>query len=352
MQLKFPRRRRILSVLLALLMTAALALPAAAAQQYNQSVYYMIPVRKGSYYGYLCYRKSLGTVVERIGLSQDYSDVKPFGSNGLAPVKRTLSAAYGYMDINGKWKLSPKYLQARTFADNGLAAAQDAKTEKWGYINSSGKWVISPKYDQAYSFSSGFALVLDNWEFYFIDASGNRKIHLDKTLNYDLQSFSYGLFVVRSSDGAGFMDTSGKWIVNPDKSPFRRIGTFHSNGSQKVALAEDRDGAWGYIDANGKWVIQPSRDLEDAGMFGINGLAPAKRGSKYGYIDRQYDSRPTSSRFRIAPKFQQANAFENCGLAAVQDQNGKWGIIRSNGSCLVQPAYDAIGSIGTVIIKN
>ena len=32
MQLKFPRRRRILSVLLALLMTAALALPAAAAQ--------------------------------------------------------------------------------------------------------------------------------------------------------------------------------------------------------------------------------------------------------------------------------------------------------------------------------
>lgn len=347
-----------LCILLAFLMVMA-AVPgmasvtrsSAASQQYNQSVYYMIPVRQGDKYGYLQYQKSMGDYRVQIPLTNSYSDAKAFGPNGLAAVKSTTKGRYGFIDRSGKYVIQPQYIRVYPFAGNGLAAVQDQKTEKWGYINAKGNWVIKPTYSKAYSFNDGLALVLKDWNFYFIDKNENKKFGIPKDYNYDLPSYCYHYFVVRTSKGAGFMDESGKLIVNPDNSPFQKIGPFYSNGRQKVAVAEDRYGAWGYIDGSGKWALQPTKDLDQADRFGLNGLAPATQSGKYGYIDTQYDQRATKDRFRIKPQFKDALPFCDGGFAPVQKMDGKWGVINSSGRFIVPAEYDSIGTIGTVIVK-
>ncbi len=344
--------RVISAVLAAVLMVASMAMPAGAAENYNQSIYYMIPVQQGDALGYLRYQRSTGLVEDRIPVSQSYSDIGNFGPNGLAPVKHTLKGLYGFMNMDGKWAVEPKFANAKEFAGNGLAAVKDQKTQKWGYANAKGKMVIPAKYTKAYTFHNGLALVLDQWDFYFIDKDGKKQFDIDKNYNYDYQSFSYSRFVVRTSAGAGFMDTKGKLIIAPDSnSPFVRMSPFYSNGTQAVALAEDRYGAWGYIDKNGKWLIQPTKDLDGADMFGTNGLAPSKKGGLYGYIDTRYDSRNTKDRYVIKPQYKDANAFYDNNLATVQNADGKWGVINGSGKLIVPFDYDSIGRITNVVVK-
>lgn len=348
------KSRRGLSLLLAVFMIIAalpLALGSVRANATTQSVYYMIPVRQGDKYGYLQYQKSMGEYRVQIPLTNSFSDVKAFGPNGLAPVKSTTKGRYGFINRNGNYVIQPQFIRVYPFSGNGLAAVQDQKTEKWGYIDAKGNWVIKPTYDKAYPFNDGLALVLKNWNFYFINKDEKKQFGIPKDYNYDLPSYCYHYFVVRTSKGAGFMDESGKLIVNPDNSQFVKIGPFYSNGRQKVAVAEDRYGAWGYIDGSGHWALQPTKDLDQADRFGLNGLAPATRSGKYGYIDTQYDQRPTADRFRIKPQYKDAKPFCDGGFAPVQKANGKWGVINTRGQFKVPAEYDDIGDITTVIVK-
>lgn len=348
--MKSKTLRGILTIVFALMTIVTCTLGMASSATDSKSVYYMIPVRQGSRYGYLQYQKSMGSYNVQIPLSQRFSDVKPFAKNGLAPAKNTTNGQYGYVDRKGNWVIQPVYPDASTFADNGLANVQDPKTEKWGYINSKGNWVIRPVYNKAYPFADGLALVLKDWNFYFINSKNQKQFNVSKDYNYDLPQFCNGYFVVRTDRGAGYMDTKGKLIVNPESSKILRMGPFYSNGSKLVAVAEDRYGAWGYIGTDGKWAIHPSRDLEGADRFGTNGLAPAVNSGSYGFIDTQYDQRATSDRFRIKPQFRNVSPFYEGGFAAVQKKNGKWGVINSRGKYVVPAEYDAIGEITKVTV--
>ena len=314
------------------------------------SVMFLAPVRdRRGNFGYQRYLKQENRSAVQIPLTQDYSAAGAFGKNGLAPVRSTTHGRWGFIDRNGKYVIQPQFLNAYAFESNGLAVVQDAATEKWGYINANGKWVIAPKYKAAYSFSDDRALVLDTWDYYFINAKGQKVLDLDKFINYDTPSFCGGYFCVRNDKGAGFFDVNGKIIVNPDEnSPYTFIDVFRYSGVRLVALAKDRYGRYGYIDATGKWFIQPSRDLEGAGRFASNGLAPCQSGPTYGYIDTQYDSRSTSARFRIKPQFKNAREFTASGAAAVQSTKGTWGFINAKGQEVVPFSYSWVGDFDMV----
>src|SRR5208283_4601113 len=108
-----------------------------------------------------------------------------------------------------------------------------------------------------------------------------------------------------------FIDKSGHVRIRLE--PAQEAKSF-SEGLAAASL----NGRWGYIDQSGRWVIQPqfgeAGAFEAAGEFS-EGLAPVMNGkhfsktAKFGFIDR-------TGRYVIAPKFDWAGSFSE-GAAAV-----------------------------------
>lgn len=81
--------------------------------------------------------------------------VGPFG-DGRAPA-REFGGEWGYLDLEGKWAISPRFERALVF-HGGLAAAKEPGG-KWGYLKPDGSWGLEPKYTKARAFTDGLAAV-------------------------------------------------------------------------------------------------------------------------------------------------------------------------------------------------
>jgi hypothetical protein len=77
---------------------------------------------------------------------------------GLAVVSEEKGdgAKKGFIDLQGKWAISPTFDDAGAFCD-GLAPVKISG--QWGFIDKNGHVVIEPKYDDAGSFDGGVAAV-------------------------------------------------------------------------------------------------------------------------------------------------------------------------------------------------
>ena len=185
-------------------------------------------------------------------------------SEGLVAIKDYRN--YGYMDAKGNFVIQPQFKDARAF-NEGLAAVQDKKTDKWGYIDKTGKYVIPPQFSSALDFNDGIACVYTekkteygiDYELYYIDKNGKTLLK-DKRLqsvSADDFSFSNGLAPSQAngpnstkySDGFGYIDITGKFVIPPQ---FRWAYPF----SEGLACVEDpKTNLHGFIDTTGKLVI-------------------------------------------------------------------------------------------------
>lgn len=82
---------------------------------------------------------------------------------------------YYMLDINGKELPKVQFEDAKTFLPDSLYAAVKAGG-KWGFVDKDGKMKITPQYDDARSFSNGIAAVKVNGLWGFIDTSGKMVI--------------------------------------------------------------------------------------------------------------------------------------------------------------------------------
>ncbi len=153
-----------------------------------------------------------------------------------------------------------------------------AKEKLWGYIDKKGDFVIEPQYHDAWDFHEGLAVVKVEW-------------------------------------ARGYIDKTGHFIIEPQ---FQYAGPF-IDGKALVQL----DGLWGYIRPDGSWEEKPhaiegnpiayptpSSDPNIPTEYIFNeGLSPALKGKKYGYVDEEL-------KFVIKPSFIQAKPFSE-ELAAV-----------------------------------
>jgi hypothetical protein len=115
---------------------------------------------------------------------------------------------------------------------------------KYGYINIHGELVIKPEFDKAENFSDGLALVIKEGRSVFINVKG--EIIISGYAGRDMQSFSEGLAAIRINNKWGFIDTTGKFVIDPR---FQYADTF----SEGVARArETRDDDYIYITKNGQ----------------------------------------------------------------------------------------------------
>lgn len=196
----------------------------------------------------------------------------------------------------------------------------------------------------------------DKWG--FVDATGKYIINpqFDNTYGFN----DSGLAAVKIGEKYGYIDTSGKFVINPQ---FDLAGSFdEKTGLARVAVINLKTDysygySHGYIDKTGAYVINPQFD--DAYSFGCKGLAIVKSGEKYGYIDK-------SGSFVINPQFDEAREFDEItGLAVVgklvEKGDYSWndvysyGLINEKGNYVVNPQFNDIDSFsenGLAVAKS
>ncbi len=242
---------------------------------------------------------------------------------------------WGYIDTKGKMVISPQFASAKPFSE-GLAAAAPG-TDGYGYINKQGKIVIKPQFYTAEPFSEGYAVVR-TWpeqEWGIIDRIG--KITLQPE-NGEVNGLSpigpvkQGLASIYAKNKKyGFIDTSGKMVI-PAK--YNKVSDF----SDGLAFASNDNGA-GYIDRTGKMVIelpQLEKDYYYTNWPFSEGMAPVRNSYgnqlSHGYVD-------TSGKMVIKTNFSAVSGFKY-GLAVVGDpKSPRRGVIDMNGKLVIPCKY-------------
>lgn len=289
----------------------------------------------------------------------------------------------GFINKSGKVVVQPKYSDVKPFSD-GLAAvevAQESGEKLWGFINNKGEFVIKPQYVIVNSFADKLALVLpkDGTRKVFIDRRGNVAISHQKSWRF-AASFSEGLAPVTSKGKWGYIDITGKIVIEPK---FDGVRDF-SNGLAFVKIGKGFEALVGYIDRTGRLAVPlkykggtdfvSERALVSPGVFAslnlidkqgntlkerINvscseikdrfseNLIPARlelpgqagllKLDGCGYINAQ-------GNIAIPPdrKFEKAEPFSE-GLAPVQMSN-KWGFIDKSGKIVIDPKFEEASS--------
>ena len=206
-----------------------------------------------------------------------YEDVDPF-ENGLAEVRRevkstnfigavlSIAAATaghimydpvmlddekikrGYIDRTGAEIVSAKNDYNSTFM-NGVALVR--VKNKWGIVDRKGAYVIEPKYKGIHFFYDDLAAVQDGDKWGFVGRDGAMVI----APKYDeVHDFTDGIAAVRQGSKSFFIDKTGR-------VPFLLPSTITDIGMFISGLAPAKIGdKWGFIDTKGNVVIAPAYD--------------------------------------------------------------------------------------------
>ena len=197
-----------------------------------------------------------------------------------------------HVDLKGRFRFvsdDPKATPTLVAISRPSVGNSPKRKEQWGFADSSGRVVLEPRFDEFQGFSEGIGRVVKN-----------------------------GLW--------GFVDEEGRVVVEPR---FKAAYWF-SEGLSCVRLD---DSTWGYVDRSGT-VVSDSR-YEYLAVSFVEGLAPAKRGTKWGYVDKTF-------KFVIEPTFDHVSTFSE-GLAWVW-ANGKAYSIDHQGKALLEPrVWDMVG---------
>jgi hypothetical protein len=289
----------------------------------------LFPVEKDGKWGFI---DNAGRVV----IPLEFDSASDF-HEGLALV--TTGKQKTFIDTSGRVVIKPQFDLVNDFSE-GLAAVNIGQTRianlglignpgKWGYIDKTGKLAIPLRFTHAEDFSEGLAAVTDGDRSGFIDHASKMvfEVPLDVTLG-----FHEGVAGVLFQGNVNYFDRTGKKISPPiDYGP--KSYSF-SEGLVPVATK----GKWGFMDQSGKLIIEAQ--FEDAENFS-EGLAPVKikgelvwcpadesgnrEGStmRYGFIDKT-GKLVIPAQFESAEPFSEGlAAIHNCDQAFFIDKTGK-----------------------------
>lgn len=252
-------------------------------------------------------------------------------------VRTTTGTRWGYMDAQGRIRLEPILDDAQDFQRNGLAVV--VKDGKTGIINLNGQFVVQPVYDSINSFTEGRAIVIDSQGFKMIDEQGAVLTKRAYPFIADVKD-GRALFYLSDSSQAGgevsrygYLNTSGNEVI---RAQFASANDFQDG----KAVVQIKDNEYALINRNGQRLA--TYPYAYVGPLG-DGLLPFQKeaSGKYGYIDE-------SGHVRIQPSFTSAFPFSG-GYAIVntaEDYNSIYGVINTQGTFTIQPAYNDIRDLG------
>jgi len=222
-----------------------------------------------------------------------------------------------------------------------------------GYMDRFGKVVVKPRFEQALGFSGGLARARwDNRRWENVQegrAELVRPYLVDQVLREGdvWSSLGYGR--------VGFVDRKGEFVIQPE---YDLLYAFR-DGLALAALITGEDdrgpAAWLYLDEKGETALGPFLSLGKERLRFSDGLAPARHGGKWGYVNEV-------GRMVIEAKYALAGDFQD-GLARVvvgkpPDRwspdfmpGGKWGCIDVKGKAVVEPKYDYVAAPSDGMIR-
>ena len=268
-----------------------------------------------------------------------------------------------------------------TACDSNVQTPQGDKTKLWpagkkdsqliGFINKSGEFEIPAKYDNAVGFSCGWALVMEDGEYQFIDKSAKNKHSVDKD-ELRMYFFYYNHCVFCDGEYYGMWDNDFAVVIPAD---YKRLGI--PTADKLVAFSEDPKDAegYGYLDFKGNVVIEPQWSGAAAFEDGMAVVTEKKVKDdeatyKYGIINKKgeyivepqknplvslgesrFSMKKSNDKYVLCDKNLEelSSSYDymypfSCGLALVKKNDKGWGFIDKNGqeivSCKYQYAQD------------
>jgi hypothetical protein len=200
----------------------------------------------------------------------------PF-SEGLAFVmKRDRSS--GYINKNGEFVLNFQEYNGEPFSESFASVSNNSLRS--GFINRNGEMKIDFLYESVGKFSEGLANVFKGQLYGYVDTSGKFKIQP----NFDFanpfkegRAFVGFLYPEEFVTRWAIIDTAGRFITN---YIFPQIWDF----SEGMAAVRDNN-AWGFIDKSGEFVIPPQYLYTASFVDGL-GWASKKEEKIKGFIDK------------------------------------------------------------------
>ena len=257
-------KKRVFSLVLALLLCGGLAVPVLAAnEQQEVPITWLESSTRANFWG------------EDGGLTPISYDEK---SNVLV-FKDSLQRCEVH-DLK-----TDKVYQVGEFHD-GLAWVHSLNEDRWGYVNQEGRMVIPAKYGGASDFSNGLAVVLlpeSNYltDKFVIDANGELVPILTTAR---ISSVSEGLICASTKDKKGFIDRTGETVI-----PFQYDwANPFSEGLAAVSMNYQKENEkWGYINKTGQMVIPMEYDsaFDFADGLAEVGQKKAEGDCKFGCIN-------------------------------------------------------------------
>lgn len=230
---------------------------------------------------------------------------------------------YQYINRSGDIKINPQFLNASAFRD-GLALVQTSGEDpKWGFINEDGKYVVNANYDEATVFRDGVAWVVKkNSAPQAIDTEGESIFTLNQAERVRVFSEGLAAFSVLGDDGEkwGFVNKTGEISINPQ---FSDVSKFKND----LCAVKNKDGKWGFINKSGEIII--NYQFDNAENF-INGTSVVSSGGKFGIID-------TEGSYLINPQY--AKILHDNDIFLI-NQNGKWGWADSDNNLIINPQFN------------
>ena len=159
--------------------------------------------------------------------------------------------------------------------------------------------------------NEGLFWVRENGKYGYIDRTGKTVIEpqYDNTMG-----FNEGLAATSIGKKYGFIDKKGTWVIKPQYD----FAYIFMDGAAMVKVGK----LYAWIDKTGKQIIAPTEFEEVALGFTEDRLA-VKKGGKWGYIDK-------TGKIIIEAKFKKATKFEG-GAAQVETEDGMHHWIAADG---------------------
>ncbi len=173
--------------------------------------------------------------------------------------------------------------------------------EKYGYIDLGGTFVIEPTYDYAENFSEGVA-------------------------------------IVRTGENYKVINTSGTVIFENNNTilPF-------SNGMAAYMNIKEDTFLYGYIDINGKVMIEPSFIFADSFTEEDRAYVALPGGNSYQLIDK---TGKVLEDYKVDLGGNYAYGFEDGYILYSVSDTMKYGVLKVDGTTVLEPIYSAISYIG------
>ncbi|MBQ2219025.1 MAG: WG repeat-containing protein [Firmicutes bacterium] len=258
------------------------------------------------------------------------------------------------------YKTVVELVPATDYSADLLAPAQDASSGLWGYITLQGEWKVAPKYKAAGIFSGDYAVVNNNYDdCIYVNRAGEEVLSaVDKKPIRSATAFSDGMAAVSTTmdyvQKSYYVDTEGKSAITIKKlpvtrgvnyktlqyvelaSPFRDGKTviMRTTNATLVATNEDRYPEMAYVLDSTGMVLAPLPSGMDASAAGFddNMLVVVKNGDGlYGLA--------SDGGALVAPCIYKSIAHCEGGMYLVQDAEGLYGYMNKSGHRVIGCIY-------------